>query len=84
VFKKANARIAFLLLLGVLIAPIGKTHAQSTSSAPQPDVITGGDPEPPGEPDVITGGDPEPPGEPDGIYLLWTLTVGTAVVAQLS
>ena len=53
-FKKNIAKFSLLLLLGTLIAPIGKAHAQSTSSTSQPSVITGTDPEPPGEPDSFT------------------------------
>lgn len=84
-FKKALAKFSFLLLLSVLIAPIGKAHAQSTSpTPPQPVVITGGDPEPSGDPDVITGGDPEPSGDPDGISVWGAMAVGTVIAIQLS
>lgn len=73
-FKKAITPFSLLLIFGVLIAQTGKIHAQSASSAAHPTVITGTDPEPPGEPDVITGTDPEPPGEPDG-FLAYMLIV---------
>jgi hypothetical protein len=75
-FKKSIAKFSLVLLLGSLIASIGKAHAQSSSPTPQPGVITGTDPEPPGEPDVITGTDPEPPGEPDGFAAFLSILFG--------
>jgi hypothetical protein len=71
--RKPLAKLSFLLLLTLLFAPIARLHAQSPS--PASTVITGTDPEPPGEPDVITGTDPEPPGEPDGMLVVTSPSV---------
>ncbi len=51
--KKVAPVSALLLAFALLVSPAGILHAQ-TSSTSTPAVVTGGDPEPPGEPSVIT------------------------------
>ena len=64
-FKRSTAQWFLPLLMFVFMTSVHKLHAQSSPRTHHSAVVTGGDPEPPGEPDVVTGGDPEPPGEPD-------------------
>jgi hypothetical protein len=53
VFKTIAHKSALILALTVLTAPVSRMYAQAAGSAPQPTVVTGGDPQPTGESQVI-------------------------------
>lgn len=74
-FQTTAHRFALVLAMTLLAAPVGRMYAQSTSPAPQPDVVTGGDPEPPGEP---------PPPPPKGNVMHQTQNFAAVVPLELA